>query len=127
MPKATWLRSWSRGPTAPGEIIGRVDVETETVDHFCAAHGIDHIDILKADTQGYELEVLTGARGLIDAGRIRALLVEITFTEQYKDQPRHFEVMRFIDDLGFSLYGLYGVHRQAGQVSHVDALYLNRS
>lgn len=36
-------------------------VTTTTVDRFCSEHGIDHVDLLKVDVEGTELEVLRGA------------------------------------------------------------------
>ena len=45
-----------------------VPVRVETLDGYCERHGIDSIDLLKVDTQGYDLNVLKGA-----AGRMRVL------------------------------------------------------
>ncbi len=40
-------------------------VEITTVDKFCSTHGIDHLDILKVDAQGYRIP-----RGLARGGKI---------------------------------------------------------
>jgi exopolysaccharide biosynthesis WecB/TagA/CpsF family protein len=51
-------------------------VPVTTLDSLIESHGIDRIDFLKLDTEGHELWVLRGARGLLEAGRIRVLTFE---------------------------------------------------
>lgn len=47
-----------------------------TLDHFATDHAINLIHLLKIDTEGYELEVLKGATGLLREGRIKAIQFE---------------------------------------------------
>lgn len=56
-----------------------VSVETVTLDAYCEQHAITHIDILKTDTEGHDLEVLKGARRLFADGHIDWVLTEATF------------------------------------------------
>lgn len=56
-----------------------VRIRTQTVDDFCAEQGITAIDILKMDVEGHELGVIEGARGMLDAGRIRCVYGEVGF------------------------------------------------
>ena len=51
-------------------------IQVDTVDHYCANHGIGNIDLLKMDVEGHELEVLKGASRMIANGRIRAIQFE---------------------------------------------------
>jgi FkbM family methyltransferase len=51
-------------------------VELETLDGYCAEHGIDSIDFLKLDVEGHELHVLRGAARALSAGRIGAVAFE---------------------------------------------------
>jgi FkbM family methyltransferase len=43
----------------------REEVTTTTVDAYCAAHQIDHIDLLKVDAEGHDHHVLLGARQML--------------------------------------------------------------
>jgi FkbM family methyltransferase len=51
-------------------------VHCETLDAFCASHGIDRIDVLKIDTEGHEMAVLEGASDMLAENRIRFIYVE---------------------------------------------------
>ncbi|MGE0862255.1 MAG: FkbM family methyltransferase [Vicinamibacterales bacterium] len=67
---------------AAGGGVGVESVAAVTLDGYCEQHAIAHIDILKSDTEGHDLQVLMGARGLLDQGRIDWVFVEVTFDPQ---------------------------------------------
>ena len=52
------------------QAIGIVDVPTLTLTEFCDATGIQHVHLAKSDTEGHDLKVLRGARGLLKQGRL---------------------------------------------------------
>lgn len=45
-------------------------ISVTTLDDFCQLENIDHIDLLKIDTEGFEMEVLIGAKNLLSQGKI---------------------------------------------------------
>ncbi len=51
-------------------------VQVETLDQYCAAHSIDHIDLLKLDVEGHELEVLRGAEQMLARKQIAVVSFE---------------------------------------------------
>jgi len=53
-----------------------VSVPMTTLDALLTHEGIDTVDLLKLDVEGYELSVLQGAADSIRAGRIRMVLCE---------------------------------------------------
>ena len=57
-------------------IVGEVMVETVTLDDFASARGIEAIDLIKIDTEGFEPEVVRGARRLLSEKRVRYILFE---------------------------------------------------
>src|SRR5438067_793997 len=61
-----------------GEITARYPVEVITIDDYCAAQGIERIDILKSDTQGFDLAVLQGAQRMLARRAVRLIFMEIT-------------------------------------------------
>ena len=52
------------------------DVEVTTLDDFLAEHGVESIDLLKVDTEGFDLNVLRGAREALAGGRVKAIQFE---------------------------------------------------
>lgn len=52
------------------------NVECETLDAFCARLSIDHIDVLKVDTEGHEMAVLQGAAQMLAAHRVQFVNLE---------------------------------------------------
>jgi FkbM family methyltransferase len=56
----------------------RRTVAVTTLDKFCTDHRIEHIDFLKLDVEGHELQVLHGAKGLLERSAIRAIQFEFT-------------------------------------------------
>ncbi len=63
-------------------------VHLTTVDQVCADDGIEHIDLLKIDTEGHEMEVLLGASSMIQTGRISSIQFE--FGDTFLNTPYHF-------------------------------------
>lgn len=108
-----------------GEIADRYPVEVTTVDDYCAAHGIERIDILKSDTQGFDLDVLRGAQRMIDRRAIRLIFLEITFSDMYKGSPRFDEIYAYLADRRFALVSFYDFYYQRGRAGWTDALFIS--
>ncbi|HYJ78225.1 MAG TPA: FkbM family methyltransferase [Longimicrobiaceae bacterium] len=60
-------------PSAEGPV---ETVRLTTLSAYCAAHGIEQIDLLKIDAEGHDLAVLRGGEAMVRAGRIRRIQFE---------------------------------------------------
>jgi len=69
-------------------IINSELVQSITLDKFCKKKKIKKIDLLKIDTEGHELEVLSGAKNLLKKD-IRYILIEFHFSKMYKNYNRN--------------------------------------
>lgn len=64
-----------QGTTAHGA--DAESIVTTTLDACAASEGLERIDLLKLDIEGHEWHALAGAAGLVAAGRVEAIQVEI--------------------------------------------------
>jgi FkbM family methyltransferase len=85
------------------------------------------VDLLKIDVQGYEVEVLMGAMGVLD--RTRCVIVEAPFVEQYRGGSTFCDSHRLlVDRAGFRFFGFTALHRGSdGSILWTDSVYYRPS
>ncbi|MFZ1220705.1 MAG: FkbM family methyltransferase [Chthoniobacterales bacterium] len=101
-------------------------VEMTTIDNFLKTNGIEKVDILKSDTQGYDFEVLKGAEETMQANRIGLIYFEFIFSDMYEKLPPFDRVFRHLIDRNFALVSIYDFHHQDQVASFADMLFVNR-
>lgn len=104
------------------DVSRRYPVEVRTIDTYCTDRGIQFIDVLKTDAQGYDLEVLKGAENIIAKNCVHFIYVEINLSGMYQGQATFDEMYRFLSDRGFVLDSVYEAHDR-----WMDALFVNPS
>jgi FkbM family methyltransferase len=105
-----------------------IEVQTDTIDHFCGERGIDSIDILKVDVEGAEERVFQGANEMFSRGAIRSVFVEVYFRPVYERMPLFWELDAHLNRFGFGLCGLYSLNSaRDGFLSFGNALYLRHA
>jgi FkbM family methyltransferase len=89
---AKWLKnSGSKIATIEdSQFNGAEAVQMESLDAFCSEHKINFIDYLKMDVEGYEFEVLKGARNLIQTGKIEFIQFEFGYFTALQKPGLHF-------------------------------------
>lgn len=113
------------GPQGWGAVQDRKQVQVSTVDAYCRDQSISGIDLLKSDTQGFDLEVLKGAAHMLAGNRVHLIYVEIIFAKLYENFPRLDQIYGFIADHGFELVSFYDTHYLNGRAGWADALFVN--
>jgi FkbM family methyltransferase len=104
-----------------------IEVDTDTIDHFCWQRGISNIDILKVDVEGAEERVFRGAREMFSRGAIRSVFVEVYFRPVYDRMPLFWDLDSHLKKFGFGLCGLYSLSSSHdGFLSFGNALYLRQ-
>lgn len=114
------------GGAAWGAVRESTRVEVQTVDDYCARNAVPCIDVLKSDTQGYDLEVLRGASGMLSSGRVELVYVEINFVELYKGQARPEAMLGFLADHAFDPIHFYRFQYWKQRVGWTDVLFQRR-
>ena len=82
-----------------------IDSRIETLDEFCARENIDTIDLLKIDVEGFEFDVLAGARRML--ARTRALIIEVSLIRQARGQSEPLlQMLELLVRMGFHVVDL---------------------
>ncbi len=104
-----------------------VKVDLVRLDDWAKAAGIEKVDFLKVDAQGYDLEVLRGAEELLANG-VQAINGECQFAHEYEGCSTFSEVDQFLVRQGFALHQLHEVWTKGDeqQSSYADALWLRK-
>ncbi|MBI3726228.1 FkbM family methyltransferase, partial [bacterium] len=80
-----------------------VELETLDLDGFCDEHAIARIDFIKTDTDGGDLDVLTGALRSLEGRGVLGVCVEVCFQ---REAAQFSDVDRLLAKAGFLLYDL---------------------
>lgn len=109
--------------------LGSVEIRLETLDAFASENGIESIDLLKIDVEGYELQVLRGAAGMLTRGAVRHVYAECVFApDPVFSHTDFFELHRMLTGLGFCFVASYAESfRLAGGCAMGNVLYALKS
>ncbi len=104
---------------------GSVAVPVTTLDDYCKEQRISRIDLLKIDTQGFELRVLQGGDAMLATKQVRSIFLELNLVSLYEGQSRPGETVDFLFDHGYRLVGLYHSHYQNSRfIKWCDGLFI---
>lgn len=110
---------WAATLTKPREVY------VTTVDDLCMDNGITRLDVLKLDTQGFDLMVLMGARRMLSDRRVSAVYLEVNFADLYRGQGSFGAEYDLLVSHGFRLVSFYDLRRNdAGLAEWADALFV---
>jgi FkbM family methyltransferase len=88
--------------------LSEIPVETLTLDSACERFDLKAPDFLKIDVEGAELAILSAApNALLHCAAVK---VEVSFLEQRNHQPLMQDVLTFMNNSGFLLGEIRGVH-----------------
>jgi hypothetical protein len=96
-------------PWRPGSSISPVAksaVKAITLSDYCTEQNIDHIDFLKIDVEGAELDVLIGAKELLNHCRIGSIMFEVSLPQVHAMNHKPEDIFDYL--LGFN-YHIFGV------------------
>lgn len=115
------------GPAGWGEVVRETDVAVDTLDAYCRENGISRVDVLKSDTQGYELEVFKGAGDMLARGAITFVFFEHIFAAQYEGLPCLGAVYDFLGGRGYRLVSFYRCFYRQKLAAWTDLLFIHGS
>jgi len=106
-PLLNTLVDYSDSPTKRHETIERQNVNVDTIDDFCSKNGVDSIDILKIDTEGYEMKILQGCSRYLSANKIKCIYCEVGWNKEDKGHSLFLDTYSYLFTQNFRLYALY--------------------
>ena len=108
------------------KIKAKESVEIKTIDWFLTRYQINEIDLLKIDTQGYDLQVLQGASESFRRGSIKNVYVELNFLKLYENQADAQQITRFLTEHNFHLVDYYEKSRRQDVLFWCNGLFTRR-
>jgi FkbM family methyltransferase len=87
-------------------VVEEQQVETVTLDRFAQSLSDDHIDFIKIDVEGAELEVLRGGSSMLQDKRVLGIKTEFWWDPILRGQPSFAELDLFVRSNGFYLFDL---------------------
>jgi len=85
-----------------------VSIPVETIDRFAKTNGIETIDLLKIDVEGYEMQVLKGAEKLFHEASVRYVFAECVLkVDAVSPHTTFFELDKYLNEHGFCFFNYY--------------------
>jgi FkbM family methyltransferase len=103
---------------------GVTTAQLRRLDDFCHEAGIEMIDFLKIDVQGFEAAVIEGGGDFFRKSNIRTVFLEVNLQPIYQSQSEFHDLYKSLSDRGFTLVDLYNKRRSPdGRLLWCDALF----
>jgi len=114
----------------PNKFVGSEIVELCKVDKFARDKKIKQIHLLKIDAEGFDLEVLKGAKAMLSSGQIRFVLVEIGFQPEDGNHVLLRDVSSYLLPMGYVLFGIYDQQpewKKGKRLQYANACFSNQN
>jgi FkbM family methyltransferase len=104
-------------------------VRMETIDSYMKHEEIATIDLLKIDVEGYELEVLDGAKDALERRTVKVILAECDFDPEDTQHTYFNDLWNYLRSRNFSFFGLYDVIHYGNRmgIGFCNALFIERT
>ena len=98
----------SLGDVDNSPTIGKIEVNVRTIDEVSKELKIDQINFIKIDVEGFESDVLSGAKNLLKNKKIEYILFELQDTILHSINRTSSEVFEIIFNAGYQIIDLNG-------------------
>jgi hypothetical protein len=85
---------------------GTEQIHLMRLDDFVAREGVERIDLVKIDVEGFELQVLQGGSDTF-RNRVDSLMMEISFVRHPRSSAEFMRLFELLHDYGFAPAEIY--------------------
>ena len=120
---SSWAKNRSaRHGVSPEQFTAQnIQVNTIDLDTYMSENSIDHLNILKLDTQGHEDLVLEGAQSALSRAAIDIIETELILGDAYEKSLQFMDIEKFLLPAGYRLYAI----DRGGNLLQTPSLSLN--
>jgi FkbM family methyltransferase len=103
-------------------------IKVRTLDGFVLENNIREIDLLKIDTEGFEINVLNGAKKMLAEKKVNAVLCETALAKSNKRNTQLVELMELLEEKNYFFVGLYetNVNHYKEGLAYSNALFIKK-
>ncbi|UAB77503.1 FkbM family methyltransferase [Erythrobacter sp. SCSIO 43205] len=112
-----------------GETVTTREVPCRTLDEIIASHGLDRVDLMKIDVEGFEYQAFCGAREMMTRYRPRVIMEWLGGFYKAREETGRALWNLLVDDFGYSLRRIEGnattrpiTYDELSQIEHSDLL-----
>jgi FkbM family methyltransferase len=103
-------------------------IKVDTIDNFVKRNKIARINILKSDTEGFEMEVLKGAKSCLEHQLIDMIYIEVGFNKNDGQHTYFTHIMEELENYGYGCSGLFEKSYNRNNVIHyANALFCKKN
>jgi FkbM family methyltransferase len=101
-----------------------ITVPVRRLDAVWTELNLSRVDLLKTDTQGFDLKVLKGAGDFLSPRTVRMIMAEVNFQTFYDGQSKPHELLEFLDSKGYRPVSLHeGGREKNGRLYWGDMIF----
>ena len=104
------------------QLVQKSEVKLQKLDDLFTDDTI--FEVIKLDTQGSELDILRGGKNLCKKASV--IILEVSYIEYNEGAPSSEEVIKFMDDFGFSEKMSIGEHYDGDKIVQKDLVFINK-
>ena len=103
------------------------EVCTTTIDNLCHEKRLDGPYLIKVDVQGAELDVLDGAKKVLEESEL--VVLEVSLFQLFVDGPQFYDVVDYMKARQFVVYDIFGWHPRLldGALAQVDIAFVREN
>jgi FkbM family methyltransferase len=102
-------------------------IKIETIDNYCFTRDITKIDFLKIDTEGYEINVLKGAKEMLNKAAISFIFCEIGFLQANNRNTYFSDLTEWLALRDYHFFGLYQLVSNGWKIEFGNSLFVHKS